>query len=188
MEIEFQGQLKSPTDLKTYVDFEPADLREQVNRTKAEAIKGFLLRAASHLGIPEYVVRNLSINNSLYPFPPADIPVEPLVAERQAKEIATQALKDKYPKYPGTWRERYGHPPGDGAARRAFRIDEILLISEPEFLSFHHPRDGDLFDPVCDFAEHRLAWIALDKEAVYRVKVDAITGEVLLTAYWGPHE
>jgi tetratricopeptide (TPR) repeat protein len=235
LEIEFKGRLKSVMGGRTYVDFEPPSMCEQINRTKAEAIKGFLQQAAPHLGIPEYVVKNLtydehrimlvysqepthkgvplrihdrdrpgfevnwygrelrmrdvfSIHNSLYPFPPADIPVEPLVAERQAREIATQALKDKHPIYPGARQERLGRPPGDGAARSEFRIDEIALVIEPEFLSFHSPWDRDLFDPVYDFAEHRLAWIALDNEAIYQVKVDAITGEVLMAAYWGPIE
>lgn len=40
--------------------------------------------------------------------------------------------------------------------------------------------DTDLFDPVCQFAEYRLLWIARDEgEFFVQVKVDAITGETL---------
>ena len=122
-----------------------------------------------------------SIHSTLYTLPTADIPVEPLVTERQARETATQALKDKYP---GGWQERR-EVSDNSAAKRGFTIDEISLCIQQEFLSFGKTIDADLFDPVYEFAEYRLLWIALDKEAFFLVKMDAITGEILTTYYYG---
>ncbi len=226
-EIEFKGKLKERVD--RIGDFDPADLRYEINQTKAEAIKSFLQQAAPHLGIPEHILRDLDLSRdwcqltyrqeltykgvplrfddldrprfavdwgrrdirernafsiycSLYPLPTSDIPVEPLVTERQAREIATQALKDKYP---GGWQERR-EAPDNSAAKKEFTIDDISLCIQREFLSFGDTIDTDLFDPVYEFAEYRLLWIAVDREASFLVKVDAITGEILTTCYIGP--
>ncbi len=252
-EVEFKGKLKERVDNRG--DFDPADLQDEINRTKAEAVKGFLQQAATHLGIPEYVLGDLylsqdgyrltylqeyrykpgdsladlyvshdryritylreltykgvplrihdwggpgfavdwgsgdlrkrnvfSINSTLYTLPTADIPVEPLVAEKQAREIATQALKDKCPAV----RPETSVRPEDSLAGKEIEIGQVSLCIQPEFLSFDDTIDADLFDPVYGFAEYRLLWLAFGKEVSYLVKVDAITGEVLAIKYFGP--
>jgi hypothetical protein len=228
-EMELKGKWKGRVDGRMRdSDLLPADLRDEINRTKAEAVKGFLQQAATHLGIPEGVVRDLSydghrliyrqeptykgvllrtddpggirftvdwdksysgkrnvfsIYSTLYTLPTTGIPVEPLVTETQAREIAREALKNRYR---GVRQEERESPPDDSAAQREFRIDEISLCIQPEFLSFDDTIDTDLFDPVCESAEYRLLWIAIDKEISCLVKVDAITGEILTTDYFGP--
>ncbi len=140
-EIEFKGKWKERVERSDH--FVPADLHDEINRTKAEAVKGFLQRAAPHLRIPEYVLGDLYLyrdgyrleylreltyqgvplriydrggpgfavgwgdrdtggrnvfgicSYTLYALPTADIPVEPLVTEKQAREIATEALEKR---------------------------------------------------------------------------------------------
>jgi hypothetical protein len=55
-----KGKWKERVDSRG--DFDPADLRDEINRTKAEAVKGFLQQAATHLGIPQYVLRDLYLS------------------------------------------------------------------------------------------------------------------------------
>ena len=219
-EIEFKGKWKERVDSRG--DFDPADLHDEINRTKAEAVKGFLQQAATHLGIPQYLLRGLDLSrdgyrltypqeltykgvplrrndwdrprfgvdwgsgdiskrnvfaiyNTLYTLPTADIPVEPLVTEKQAREIATEALKNRYR---GVRQERSVHP-DDSLAGREIEIGRVSLCIQPELLSFGYNIDTDLFDPVYGFAEYRLLWLARDKEELELVKVDAITGETL---------
>jgi tetratricopeptide (TPR) repeat protein len=116
-----------------------------------------------------------SINSTLYTLPTADIPVEPLVTEKQARAIATEALTNRY----GGVRQETSVRPDDSLAGREIEIGQVSLCIQPEFLSFGNTIDTDLFDPVCEFAEYRLLWLAIDKEVSHLVKVDAITGETL---------
>jgi hypothetical protein len=250
-EIEFKGKLKEWMDSRG--DFDPSDFRDEINRTKAEAVKGFLQQAAPHLGIPEYVLRDLGLsdggyrlmysqeltfkrrdrdwsdggcrlaysqpltykgvplriydratpgfavdwgprdlrkrnafsicNYTLYTLPAADIPVEPLVTEKQAREIATEALEKEA--HSGV-RQEGSLRSDDNPAGRGIRIGQVALCIQPELLSFgdtiDNTIDTDLFDPVCQFAEYRLLWllwVARDGGFPAQVKVDAITGETL---------
>ncbi len=123
-----------------------------------------------------------SIHSTLYTLPTADIPVEPLVTEKQARAIATEALTNRYRGV----RQETSVRPDDSLAGREIEIDQVSLCIQPEFLSFGDTIDTDLFDPVCEFAEYRLLWLAINKEVSYLVKVDAIMGETLATRYIGP--
>jgi tetratricopeptide (TPR) repeat protein len=254
-EVEFKGELKKRLDRAGLLDFDPSDLQDEINRTKAEAIKGFLQQAATHLGIPQYVPGELylswdgyrltylpeptynphsgigdlyvshdryrarylrelmykgvplrlhdwdgpgfavdwgsgdlrkrnvfSIHSTLYTLPTADIPVEPLVTEKQARQIATEALKNRYAGVRPETNVRLE----DSPAGREIEIGHVSLSIQPEPLSFDDTIDTDLFDPVCRFAEYRLVWRAIGKEIACLVKVDAITGEILAIKYFGP--
>jgi hypothetical protein len=229
-EIAFKGEGKERVDGRMRdSDLLPADLQDEINRTKAEAIKGFLQQAATHLGIPPYVLGDLDLSRdgyrltypqeltykgvplriydqggpgfavgwgdrntggrnvfgicsyTLYTLPTADIPVEPLVTEKQAREIATEALeKNGY----SVVRQERSARLDDSLAGREIEIGRVVLCIQPELLSFSDTIgdtiDTDLSDPVCQFAEYRLLWIARDEgEFFVQVKVDAITGETL---------
>jgi tetratricopeptide (TPR) repeat protein len=247
-EVEFKGELKKRLDRAGLLDSDPSDLQDEINRTKAEAIKGFLQQAATHLGIPPYVLGDLylswdgyrltylpeptynprsgfgdlyvshdgywlrylrelrykgvplrihdwggpgfavdwgsgdlrkrnvfSIHSTLYTLPTADIPLEPLVAEKQARAIATEALTNRYRGV----RQETSVRPDDSLAGREIEIGQVSLCIQPEPLSFGYNIDTDLFDPVYGFVEYRLLWLAIGKEISCLVKVDAITGEIL---------
>jgi hypothetical protein len=107
--------------------------------------------------------------------PTADIPVEPLVTEKQARAIATEALTNRYRGV----RQETSVRPDDSLAGREIEIGQASLCIQPEPLSFGYNIDTDLFDPVYGFVEYRLLWLAIGKEISCLVKVDAITGEIL---------
>jgi hypothetical protein len=108
--------------------------------------------------------------------PAADIPVEPLVTEKQASRIAAEVLMRNG--CPVVRRERSARP-DDSLAGGKIPIGWVSLCIQPELLSLGGTSDMDLFDPACQFVEYRLLWFVRDLAGFQQVKMDAITGEIL---------
>lgn len=125
------------------------------------------------------------IQNSMYPLPTEEIPTRPLISEEEAKKIAEKTLKGKFSPFSQETRTAEVYYPPNAVEKTT--IGKIELCIQPELISFNNNFIPDLFDPLYEFAEYRLVWLAKNEGEHYLVKIDAVTGEVLLVQYIGPH-